>query len=137
MGEPASDSRSERAKKAWETRRSARYRASKSERASKSAFAERRRANGWKLLFFEGATGAPRTGIVDAVIARIRPDDADAVDLRLVQLKAGSGGLTATEISRLKHAVAMLTTDWLLAAFDGETLHLVPAISRKGTRRRG
>jgi hypothetical protein len=88
-------------------------------------------------LFFEGDTGAPRTGIVDAIIARIRPDDADAVDLRLVQLKAGAGGLTATEISRLKRAVTVLTTDWLLAAFDGETLHLVPDISRKGARRRG
>lgn len=76
-------------------------------------------------------------GIVEAVIARIRPDDADAVDLRLVQLKAGTGGLTATEISRLKCAVVMLTTDWLLAAFGGETLHFVPEISRIGAHRRG
>jgi len=88
-------------------------------------------------LFFEGETGAPRTGIVDAIIARVRPDDADAVDMRLVQLKARAGGLTATEISRLKRAVTLLTTDWLLAAFDGETLHLVPEIPRKRARRRG
>jgi hypothetical protein len=89
------------AKKAWETRRSARYRASKSERASKSALAAWCRANSWKLLFFEGETGAPRTGIVDAI------------------------------------TVAMLATEWLLAAFDGEILHLVPEIPRKGARRRG
>lgn len=75
--------------------------------------------------------------IVDTIIARIRPDDTDAVDKRLVQLKAGAGGLTAAEISRLKRTVAMLTTEWLLAAFDGEILHLVPEIPRKGARRRG
>ena len=137
MAEAIGNSRSQGAKKAWETRRSPRYRAAKSEKASKSALAAWCRANGWKLLFFEGQTGAPRTGIVDAIIARIKPDDADAVDMRLVQLKAGAGGLTATEVSRLKRAVGMLTTDWLLAAFDGETLHLVPEIPRKGARRRG
>ena len=38
-------------------------------------------------------TGPPRTGIVDALIAKIRPDDADGIDIRLVQLKSGSGGL--------------------------------------------
>ena len=122
------DPRSTAAKKAWETRRSARYRASKSEKASKVALRSWCRANGWKVLFFEGVTGAPRTGIVDAIIARIRPRDADAVELRLVQLKSGVGGLTAREIARLKEAVAKLSGDWLLAAFDGETLHLLPEI---------
>jgi hypothetical protein len=86
-------------------------------------------------LFFEGETGAPRTGIVDAIIARVRSDDADAVDMKLVQLKAGAGGLTGTEISRLKRATDTLTTDWLLAAFDGDTLHLVPDIPKRGRRR--
>ncbi len=80
---------------------------------------------------------APRTGIVDTIITRIRPDDTDAVDVRLVQLRAGAGGLTAAEISRLKRTVAMLATEWLLAAFDGEILHLVPEIPRKEARRRG
>lgn len=90
-----------------------------------------------EAVVLRGQDRAPRMGIVDAVVARLRPGGADAVDLRLVQLKAGFDGLTATEISRLKRAVAMLTADWLLAAFDGETLHLVPEISRKGTHRRG
>ena len=135
MAESAFVSRSKGAKKAWATRRSARYRASKSERASKAALAAWCRANGWKVLFFEGETGAPRTGIVDAIIARVRSDDADAVDMKLVQLKAGAGGLTGTEISRLKRATDTLTTDWLLAAFDGDTLHLVPDIPKRGRRR--
>lgn len=131
-----SDSRSAGALKAWATRRTARYRASKSEQASKAALLAWGRSNGWKVLFFEGATGAPRTGVVDAILARITPGDADAIDLRLVQLKAGSGGLTAREIARLKQAVASISTDWLLAAFDGKTLHFLPVIESTVVRKR-
>ena len=87
-------------------------------------------------MFFEGASGAARTGIVDAVLARIKPGDADAIEIRLVQLKAGSGGLTAREIARLKQAVASISTDWLLAAFDGRTLHFVPVVESTIVRRK-
>jgi hypothetical protein len=131
------DQRSAAARKAWQTRRSARYRASKSEKASKVALASWCRANGWKVLFFEGASGAPRTGIVDAIIARIRPGDADAIELKLVQLKSGAGGLTAREIARLKEAVTNLSKDWLLAAFDGNTLHVLPEMPPRGSREAG
>jgi hypothetical protein len=131
------DQRSAAARKAWETRRSAGYRARKSERTSKAALAAWCRANGWKVLFFEGGTGAPRTGIVDAIIARIRPGDADAIELKLVQLKSGFGGLTAREIARLKEALTKLWKDWLLAAFDGNTLHLLPEIPGSGLRKAG
>jgi hypothetical protein len=90
--------------------------------------------NGWKVVFFESATGSRRTGIVDAVIVRIKPREPDAIEVRLVQLKSGVGGLTGAEITRLKRAVAQLSTDWLLAAFDGQTLHLVPDIPARGKR---
>lgn len=120
--------RSAAAKKAWLTRRSAKYRADKTERGSKQALAAWCREHGWKVIFFEGQTGAPRTGIVDAVIARIRPRDADGIDVRLVQLKSGAGGLTAKEIARIKRAVDRTSQGWLLAAYDGETLHFLPEI---------
>jgi hypothetical protein len=120
--------RSLAARKAWRTRHSARYKASKCEQRSKEALSAWCRAAGWKVLFFEGQTGAPRTGIVDALMARIRPDNADALEIRLVQLKSGAGGLTATEIRRLKAAVTVVSTDWVLAAFDGTTLHLLPTV---------
>jgi hypothetical protein len=128
--------RSIAARKAWATRRSANYKARKTERASKAALSAWCRTNGWKVLFFEGTTGAPRTGIVDAIIARVGPADADAVEVRLVQLKAGSGGVTATEIARLKTAREKLSCDWVVAAFDGETLHLLPELPKSRTRRR-
>jgi hypothetical protein len=88
--------------------------------------------HGWKAVFFDGPSGAPRTGIVDAVIVRVRPGDADSIEVRLVQLKAGVGGLTGAEITRLKSALTKLSADWLLAAFDGEVLHLVPDIPARG-----
>lgn len=127
-------SRSRAAIRAWVTRRSARYRAAKSERASKGALSEWCRQHGWKVVFFDGPTGSPRTGIVDAVIVRIRPGDSDSIEVRLVQLKAGVGGLTGAEIARLKNALTKLSADWLLAAFDGDVLHLVPDIPARGKR---
>jgi hypothetical protein len=129
--------RSESAKKAWKTRRSAPYRAGKTERASKVALAQWCRSNGWKVVFFEGDTGAPRTGIVDDVMVRIKPGDADAVEIRLVQLKAGAGGLTGTEITRLKKATEKLSKDWLLAACDGEVLHFLPEVPAKRAKSAG
>lgn len=46
---------------------------------------------GWKIAFFEGLTGAPRTGIIDAIAFRLGRKNADALDLRLIQLKGGKG----------------------------------------------
>ncbi len=76
--------------------------------------------------FFEGATGAPRTGIIDAIAYRLGPRNPDLLDLRLVQLKGGKAGVSGSEIARLKTATAGATVNWLIAAFDGETLHLLP-----------
>jgi hypothetical protein len=118
--------RSASARKAWITRQSAPYRASRSEQASKQALSAWCASHGWRVIFFEGRTGAPRTGIVDAVIARIRPREADGIDIRLVQLKSGAGGLTGREIARIKEAVVQTSMGWLLAAFDGKTLHILP-----------
>jgi len=74
------------------------------------------------------------TVFVQQLIVRIKPREPDAIEVRLVQLKSGGGGLTGAEITRLKRAVAQLSTDWLLAAFDGQTLHLVPDIPARGKR---
>jgi hypothetical protein len=122
------EARSAAAKKAWVTRQTATYRAGRSERASKVALSAWCKAHGWRVIFFEGLSGAPRTGIVDAVIARIRPRDSDGIDIRLVQLKSGGAGLTGREISRIKRAVERTSQGWLLAAFDGQTLHFLPEI---------
>jgi hypothetical protein len=128
-----SNARSTAALKAWATRRKPHYRARQTEAASKVAL-QRWCHDNWKVVFFESASGAPRTGIVDAVMVRIKPSKADSIEVRLVQLKGGVAGLTAAEVTRLKKAASSLSTDWLFAAFDGAALHLVPDVPKRGDR---
>jgi hypothetical protein len=97
-----------------------------SEAASKEALRAYCEKHGWHVAFFEGKTGAPRTGIIDAVAFRIARGKSDVLDLRLVQLKGGNAGISGKEIARLKKAVETVSVNWLFAAFDGDTLHFVP-----------
>lgn len=120
--------RHEAAVKAWKTRLSPRHKAVLAEKASKEALRLHCEEKGWKVAFFEGKTGAPRTGIIDAVIFRIAKGKADCLELRLVQLKGGKAGISGPEIKRLKDAAKSVNLDWLIAAYDGESLHLVPEI---------
>lgn len=114
--------------KAQQTRKrmSALTKARAAEAASKEALRVYCNEHGWRLAFFEGATGAPRTGIIDAIIFRVGRSDPDVLDLRLVQLKGGKAGVSGAEIARLKKASEAVRVNWLLAAFDGESLHLLP-----------
>jgi hypothetical protein len=99
------------------------------EAASKEALRIYCKERGWKLAFFEGPTGSPRTGIVDVIAVRLGRRNADLVDIRLIQLKGGKAGVKASEIARLKKAATSATVQWLIAAFDGEALQLVPDLT--------
>jgi len=114
--------------KSWRTRRamSAFAKVRASEAASKEALRLYCQQNGWKLAVFESATGAPRTGIIDAIAFRLGRKNADLLDMRLIQLKGGKAGVTAAEIGRLKKAANNATIKWMIAAFDGDALHLIP-----------
>ncbi len=101
-------------------------RARAAEAASKEALRVYCQEHRWKIAFFEGATGAPRTGIIDAIAFRLGFKNADALDIRLIQLKGGKAGVSGLEIARLKKAADEATVKWLIAAFDGEMLHVVP-----------
>jgi hypothetical protein len=83
------------AKDAWRKRRinDAFARARAAEAASKAALQAYCEKHGWRLAVFEGKTGAPRTGIVDAVAFRIARGRADQIDVRLIQLKGGRAGM--------------------------------------------
>jgi hypothetical protein len=96
------------------------------EAASKEALKTYCAEHGWRVAFFEGATGAPRTGIIDAIAFRLGRKNSDLLDVRLIQLKDGKAGVSALEIARLKKAAAGATVNWLIAEFDGEVLHLLP-----------
>jgi hypothetical protein len=101
-------------------------RAHAAERASKKALEKHCTAHGWHVAFFEGKTGAPRTGIIDAIAYRLSKHDPDAMNLRLIQLKGGNAGVTAEEIKRLKEAPGKVELDFLIAEFDGKALQFLP-----------
>jgi hypothetical protein len=84
----------------------------------------------WRVAFFEGLTGSPRAGIIGAIIFRLGRQNADVLDLRLVQLKGGRAGVNGAEIARPKKAGESVAVSWTIAAFDGESLHLVPEPER-------
>jgi hypothetical protein len=115
---------SERARKAWKTRRikDAWSKAHAAEAASEAALKADFEKRGWHVAFFEGGTtGAPRTGIIDAIAYRLGRKNPDLLDLRLIQLKGGKAGVTAS----LKTAATGVTVNWLIAAFDGEALQFL------------
>src|SRR5438874_6555599 len=103
--------------KAWRTRRirSAFVKARAAEAASKEALKAHCAEHGWRVAFFEGATGSPRTGIIDAIAFRLGRKNCDLLDMRLIQLKGGKAGVTAMEIARLKNAAAGASVNWLIA----------------------
>jgi|ERR1017187_2587057 hypothetical protein len=117
-----------RARKAVTTKKrlSAWAKAHAAEAASKDALETYCKQHGWKVAFFEGKTGAPRTGIIDAIAFRLDRKNADALDIRLIQLKGGKAGISGREIARLKTAASVCKVKIWIAAFDGETLQLLP-----------
>ena len=94
------------------------------ERASKTALRKYCEAHGWRVAFFEGKTGAPRTGIIDAIAYRLGRDNPDKMDLRLIQLKGGKAGVSGEEIGRLKEAAMALRVKYLIAELDAKTGNL-------------
>ena len=113
------------ANKAWKTIRARRafIKARAAEAASKAALKAHCEETGWRVSFFEGKTGSPRTGIIDAIAFRLRRENADALQIRLIQLKGGKAGISGPEMKRLKQAVKDASVTWMAAAFDGDTLH--------------
>lgn len=123
------NNRSHAAKKAWATRQSATYRAKKTAAQSQMALKNWARENGWKVIFLDAESGNPRTGIVDAILVRVRPKepDPDALDIKLVQLKAGMAGLKPREMKRLREVATKLNAEHLVVLFDGKQLMFSPS----------
>lgn len=119
---------SARAVKAWKTRRikSAWIKVRASEAASKESLKFYLEKRGWKVAFFEGRTGAPRTGIIDALAYRLGRKNSDLLEVKLIQLKGGKAGITGREIARLKQAAVSAKITWTIAASDGDKLQVIP-----------
>lgn len=112
-------SKTRRIRQAWEL-------AHRSESASKKALQDYCKRLGWRVAIIEGPTGAPRTGIVDAVAFRIDASDPDRLEIFLIQLKGGRSGMSGREIARLKKAAEKATLCPLYAVYDGERVHVLP-----------
>lgn len=113
--------------KAWATRRLPHYRARKTADRSQRALEAWAEAHGWRCVFLDAVSGRPRVGIIDAVLIRIKPKAKDCLEIKLVQLKSGSAGITASELRRLKESVDMIEAEHLVALVEGDVVHFTPA----------
>jgi hypothetical protein len=118
--------RSLSAQKAWATRRSPVYRARRTARGSQVALERWTKQHKWGIVFLDAPSGNPRVGIVDAVLVRIRPRSKDQIDVRLVQLKSGTAGLTGAEFDRLCSAVERVNVEGLAALCNGSAIFTAP-----------
>jgi hypothetical protein len=100
-----------RAHKAWKTRRQRKavQAAQQTAKASQRALKEAAEEEGYYCVFLDSKKGNPRTGIVDAVLVKVLVSDADKLEIRLVQLKGGSAGLTSLERKRLRDSCKAVT----------------------------
>jgi hypothetical protein len=113
--------------KAWQTRRKPTYRAAQSEAKSKQALETWAHRQRFHLVFLDGPSGKPRTGIVDAILIRHRRSNADAFEVFFVQLKGGGAGFTPPEMTRLKRAAEGVHAEPLVVLHDASgTLHFLP-----------
>lgn len=64
--------------------KSAVYKAKRSEASSRAALSIWAADHGWSIVFFDGESGAPRTGIVDVLLTRIAPRRPDTNQVRHV-----------------------------------------------------
>ena len=110
--------RSKAAKSAWRTMRGSVWKARQTARRSQDALSDWAKSSGFRIVFLDAASGNPRTGIADAILLRIRPRAADQVDLYVVQLKAGSAGLKATEMARLTRTASAIKATPLIVLHD-------------------
>jgi hypothetical protein len=119
----------ESAHKAWRTMRGPVWKARRSAGLSQKALEAWAKEAKFRLVFLDAESGNPRTGIVDAVLIRIRPKSADQLDLYVVQLKGGSAGLKPAEMKRLKGAAAAVEAKSLVVLHDGKTLQFLEPTS--------
>jgi hypothetical protein len=131
------ENRSRSALKAWQTRRTATYRAAKAEARSKQALREWAKSAGFHLVLLDAPSGRPRTGIIDALLIRNARENADALEVFAVQLKGGGSGMTPREMSRLNVAADQVRAFPLVVLHDGTQLHFLPAEPVRRTRRKG
>jgi len=117
--------RREAALKAWKTMHGPVWKAHRTERLSKEALESWAAESGFRIVFLDALSGHPRTGIVDALLFRIKPRSADQIELYIVQLKGGGSGFKPAEMTRLTKAAASIKATPLIILHHDEELHFL------------
>ena len=135
MREESAHPRRLAALKAWKTMRGPVWKAGRSARLSKSALEAWAKESGFGLVFLDARSGHPRTGIIDAVLVRIKPRASDELELYAVQLKGGKAGFSAAEGSRLRAAARAIKAAPLVALHDGQQIQFLDPSSLHTSRK--
>jgi hypothetical protein len=84
---------------------------------------------GWRVLYFEEGFGPlldPQGERLDGIAFRLRPGQGEALELRLVRVESGTVDVREDSVEQLRRLARSASLEWLLAAFDGEEIRLVP-----------
>jgi hypothetical protein len=101
--------------------------------ATRLALEETLLRRGWRVLFlddqFGPLFGPQRPKLFDGIAVRLRPGSADKVELRLVHMESDTLEASSELVERVKKAARSATVEWLVAAFDGESMRVVPELN--------
>lgn len=100
--------------------------------ATRLALEETLMRRGWRVLFFDEEFGPlfgpERPRLFDGIAVRLRPGSEDRLELRLVRAESDTLEAPREVIERVKRAANAASLDWLVAAFDGESMRVVPPL---------
>lgn len=99
------------------------------ETAARVALEDTLMREGWRVLYLDERFG-PLLGpggarAVDGIALRVR-SDGEGIELRLIAVEGGTLQISDDAVQRMKRLAESVEADWLLAAFDGESIRLVP-----------
>lgn len=100
--------------------------------ATRLALEETLMRRGWHVLFFDEEFGPlfgpERPRLFDGIAVRLRPGSGDRLELRLVRAESDTLEAPREVIELVKRAANAASLDWLVAAFDGESMRVVPPL---------
>jgi hypothetical protein len=100
------------------------------ESATRVALEETLLRKGWRVLWFEDTVGplegADRARLLDGIAVRMRPGEEEALEFRLLRVQSGTLDVPEGAADRMQRITHALEASWLLAAFDGEQMRLLP-----------
>jgi hypothetical protein len=92
---------------------------------------------GWRVLFFEDhfgpLVGPQSSRLFDGVAVRARPGGEGGLELRLLRVESDTLDVPEELLERVRRGARGVSLEWLVAAFDGEAMRLVPELGDADT----